>query len=521
MKRARKFFYRLPLFLFFGLTFLLAACIASVGLPDESMSSPSNSLRRLTVAQTFWPDAGYAIETDDAFALSAWGVVEPLIRVNFAGELEPWLAESWNQLDTYRWSIVLRKDVAFHNGERLTAEAVVTALNYLLKTETPPRGFSPENIRNVEAVDERTIVITTVEPDVLLPNRLTAPAFGILAPAAYASNPPNVFGTGTGPFVLLEEVPMQRVTLRKNEQYWGGEVKLDEVTVLSVPDAEARATMLRTGEVDIAHHLPIPQLPLLEVERDLTILRKTEPRATTLYLNNRQGPLSKVGVRRSVLHAIDKQAIVDAVLEGAGEPAVGPFAPSEVWSNTDLPLDTFDLERSKSLLAEAGYAEGQLQLNIWTYPSRANLPPTAVAIQQMLADVGIVADVRIAPYNVLEPLAFAGDFDIFIVSRNHLLDNYDPEGFLRADYSCEGSYNLGGYCNPQVDALLAQARTLSELSARYALYRQIQQILVVDDVASIWTDYPAQILGYRKGVLNYQPHLLEHYLLTPELDLAR
>lgn len=507
-----------PLFLF---SLLLTACVPMAGLPTEPATTTMDGPKQITIVETFWPDTGYAIETDDAFVLTSWGVVEPLIRINFAGEIEPWLAESWTQVEANQWSFTLREGVTFQNGDALTADAVVTAFTYVLGAETPPRGFSPENIDTIEAADERTVVITTVEQDVLLPNRLTAPSFSILAPSAYETTPPNAFGTGTGPFVLEEEVPMQSATLRKNEQYWGGPVNIDAVTMLAAPDAETSATMLRTGEVDIAQQLPIPQLPLLEADREISILRIPQPRATTLYLNNSQGPLADVRVRRAMLHAIDKQAIVDAVLEGVGEPAAGPFAPNEAWVNTDLTPDTFDPELSKALLAEAGYAEGQLQLNLWTYPTRANLPPTAVAVQQMLTNVGIVAEVRIAPYNVLEPSVLAGDFDIFIVSRNHLLDNYDPEGFLQADYGCDGSYNLNAYCNPELDALLVEARGLADPAARYEIYRQIQQIIVADDVVSIWTDYTVQIHGHRTDVVNYQPHPLGHYLLTPELDLTR
>jgi peptide/nickel transport system substrate-binding protein len=504
----------LPLLL---LSLVLAACAPIAQAPA---AAPATGAKQLIISETFWPDAGYAIETDDAFALSAWGATETLLKVDFDGQIKPLLAESWERVDDLRWSFKLREGVTFHNGEALTAEAVVTALNYLLAAETPPRGLSPENVASIEASDERTVVITTVEPDALTPNRLTGPSFAILAPAAYASTPPAVFGTGTGPFVLAEEVPEQSVTLRKNEAYWGEAPKLDEVVVLAAPDGEVRATMLRTGEVHIAEHLPIPQLPLLEAEADINVVRTPQPRTTTLYLNNRQGPLADLLVRRAVLHAIDKRALVAAVLEGVGAPAAGPFAPNEVWVNPDLPVDTFDPEAAKALLAEAGIGEGALTLNIWTYPARSNLPPTAVAIQQMLTDVGIGAEVRIAPYNVLEPTVREGNYDIFIVSRGHLLDNYDPEGFLQADIGCDGSFNLSGYCNEAIDAKLAEARTLIDAEARYAIYREIQQT-IFDDVACIWLDYTEQLYGVRAGVLNYQPHPLEYYLVTPALDLAR
>ena len=161
----------------------------------------------------------------------------------------------------------------------------------------------------------------------------------------------------------------------------------------------------------------------------------------------------------------------------------------------------------------------ELQIQIATYPSRAALPPSAVAIQQMLSDVGIAADVRIAPYSALEPDVLAANFDIFIVSRGHLIDNYDPEGFLQADFSCEGSYNLSQYCNEEVDQLLDEARSTADSDARFDLYRQIQPIIVEQDVVNIFLNYTEQIYGYRDGVLNYQPHPLEYYTLTPALDI--
>ena len=503
------------------LSLWLNACAPIDTAPAAPVSAPASSgPKHLTITETFWPDTGYAIESDDAFSLSSWGTTETLLMVDFDGQIKPLLAESWERLDDLRWSFTLREGVTFHNGEALTAAAVVTAFNYLLKAETPPRGLSPDNVAAIEATDERTIVITTVAPDALVPNRLTGPSFGILAPAAYASTPPVVFGMGTGPFILAEEVPEQSVTLRKNASYWGTPAKLDEVTVLAAPDGEVRATMLRTGEVDIAEHLPIPQLPILEADSAIEIMRFAQPRTTTLYVNNKKGPMADVLVRRAVLHAIDKRALVDAVLEGVGAPAAGPFASNEVWVNPELSPDTFDPEKSKSLLAEAGIAEGELTLNIWTYPTRSNLPPTAVAIQQMLSDVGIGAEVRIAPYNTLEPVVREGDYDLFIVSRGHLLDNYDPEGFLQADVGCDGSFNLSGYCNEEIDAKLAEARTLIDADARYAIYRDIQQT-IFDDVACIWLDYTEQVFGVRKGVLNYRPHPLEYYTLTAEMDVAR
>lgn len=487
---------------------------------EESAEAAADGEKKLTTNVVFWPDSGMAIESDSGSVMTGWGMAESLVWVDFDGQLAPLLAESWEQRDDTTWAFTLRDGVTFHNGEAFNAESVVTAYTYLLNVDTPPRGFEPENIAAIEAESELVVLIKTVEADFLMPNRISGPNFAILAPAAYESSPPAVMGTGTGPFVLSEFVPEQSATLVRNDNYWNGTAKLDEVLLVATPDGDMRATMLRTGEFDIANLLPITQLPILQTDDSLTIYTEARPRTVTAYLNNDNGPMSDVLVRRAVLHAIDKQTIVAAVLEGVGAPAAGPFAPDEAWANGDLTPDTYNPDEARALLAEAGYAEGELSIRIWTYSSRPLQPPIAVAMQQMLGEVGIASDVRIAPYTPLEADVFAGDFDIFIVSRGHLRDTYDPEGYLAADYGCEGGYNLSAFCDDAVDELLAEARGLSDQEARYDIYRQVEQIIAEEQVVDIYLSHSAELFAHNERVIGYKPHLLNHYMLTTDLDIA-
>lgn len=475
--------------------------------------------KSVTISEVFWPRSGFDIATDDARSLSRWGVTETLAKVDFDGQMVPMLASSWEQVNPMEWIFSIREDVSFQNGESLNAEAVVIAFNHLLASDTPPRGLDPESIASVEAISEFEVSVKTTVEDALMASRLISPSFGILAPSAYESTPPNAFGTGTGPFVMTDVVPEQTATLVKNENYWNGNVQLDGATVLSIPDADTGATMLRAGEIDIASNLPIPLLPILEADSNLTVVSMAQPRTRTLYLNNASGPMADVNVRRAALQAIDKEAIVAAVLEGVGQAAVGPFANNEAWVNLDLPQSTYDPEAAKATLADAGYEEGEVSLRIFTYPGRPALPSTAIVLQDMLGQVGFNVEVRIASYGIVEADVLEGDFDIFIASRGHSIDTYDPEGFLTADFSCGGGYNLNLYCNENVDALLEQAKGTADSAERFEIYRQIQQIVVEDEVASIFLNYTEQSFAYRDGVLNYQPHLLENYTLTAELDV--
>jgi peptide/nickel transport system substrate-binding protein len=470
-----------------------------------------------------YPRRGWTVETDDAFSMTYIGVLETLVKVDFDGTMVPNLAESWEQVDETTWQFNLRQGVSFTNGEPFNADAVVNALEYIKNSPTPPRGITADTFTSIEAADEYTVIIRTATFDSLVPNRLTSPNTGILAPSAYiaASGPIDPFNTGTGPFILTEEVPDQSLTVVKNPDYWGGEVKLDSATVLLVPDQQIRAGMLQTGEIDINIHLPVEQLPVLERVPEISILRMQTPRTTTLDLNMSRPPFDNLQLRQAVAHALDKQAIIDATLEGVGAPAVGPISPSEIWINTDLEGYPFDPDKARALLAEAGYAEGELTVSLWTYPARTNLPLTALAIQDMLGDIGINVEIRLAQYDAMEPDLLSGNYDMFIISRNHVLDSYDVEGFLNSDYSCAGGYNRAQFCDETFDSILAEARGMTDVEARYDNYRELQKILVDDQCVSVFLNYTEILDGVRSNVLNFKLHPLERYVLTADLDVAQ
>ncbi|MEA3503555.1 MAG: ABC transporter substrate-binding protein, partial [Actinomycetota bacterium] len=400
------------------------------------------------------------------------------------------------------------------------AAAVVQALNFVLESATPPRGFKPELIASVEAVDDATVRITATAPDAILPQRLIGASTGILALSAYgADGTVNPMGTGTGPFVLVDEAEGQWIKLDANPSYWGGEVALDSVEVQFIPDGAVRAGMVRTGEADITRNVPIPSVPLIEASDDAVVDRADLPRTTTLYTNNASGPTADLKVRQAISHALDREILALAVLEGAAAPGIGPFPAWEAWTNPDLTAYPYDPDRAIELLAEAGVGEEGIELRLWTYNSRAELPDLAVAIQAMLKDVGITAEVRLAEYSALIDDVKAGEYDLFLLSRGHLVDVYDPSGFLGADYSCEGSFNLSGYCDTEFDAELATTSAMDAEADRYVVYEDLQERIQLDAV-SAFVVYLGQIDAHTNRVEGYQIHPLGHYVLTPTLTVS-
>jgi peptide/nickel transport system substrate-binding protein len=510
---------------------LVAACGTSTSTSSPTSTNPATgatatpvqsvapSAKRLTWAKWNTVDNAWALETDDAFILTTSGVGETLVRTGFDGKIEGALATDWQRTGDLTWEFTLRDGVKFQDGTPLDAQAVAAALNHLLTVEAPARSFNPKNIASVEAVGSNKVMVTSVVPNALLPLYLASPNTLILAPKAYTAGGIDPTQAGTGPFVITAQNLPEGMTLDRNPDYWGGEVALAGVDVRFVPDGSTRATLLQSGEAQIVDSVPIPSLPILASDPSVQVVRSQQARTNSLYLNNSRAPLDNVLVRQAIQSAVDVDAIANQVLEGAVAPASGPFAPTAAYAPAGATPIKVDVEKAKSLLSQAGYAEGALKLSLWTYPSRTELPDVAVAIQQMLAKAGIVTEVRVADYAALEGDVLAGNYDMFILSRGYLTDINDPAGFLTADYTCKGSYNLSHFCDPQVDKDLAAAVANDDTAARYSVYSAIASRLQADAV-DVFLYNPQELKGVSTKVQNLKIHPLEQYLLTPELSLA-
>lgn len=470
----------------------------------------------LSVSPSFGIDSGWAVDTEDGYVMTKLGVTEPLTRVGFDGETKPSLAEDWERVDEMTWRFELREGAKFHNGEPVDARAVTESLQGVLGLSTPPPGLEPDSLE-IQPAGERAVEITTAEPDPILPDRLSSPNTAILAPQAYeGEGPPEPFGTGTGPFELPQEPSGESVTLRAFEDYWGGEPQAKRVEARFIEDPQTRVQSLRAGDIDLAEEVPIPQLDDLREDQDVEVVQEEVSRTVSLYTNMRSGPLADERVREAVRLAVDNEALAGSVMEGSATPAAGIFSPAEPWSGQSDPAQ-HDPERARELLQEAGYEPGELTLSLSTYTGRSELPALAQAVQSQLSEAGIEAEVQVSEYSALEPRVLEGDYDLFILTRSYLNDGNDPSGFLGDDYSCEGSYNINGYCSEEFDALLEELDETADRDRRYELFRQAEQMLR-EDIAGIPMLYYQLRTAHDDEVSGYRTHPQEHYLLTPELD---
>jgi len=485
---------------------LLGGCGGTAATGDPV---PDGELR---VAAQFAPRSGYAMDTDDAFVVAQVGSSETLVRAGSDGTPQPGLATSWRQ-DGASWTFQLRPGVTFHDGTPLTPSAVVTALTWVAGVAAPPRAIKGIGLRATETGPD-AVTVTTAAPDPILPLRLSSVNTAILAPSAYTGGPPSVVGTGTGPMRLVAVQGNQEAVLERNDAYWGGRPQIAKATVRFITDPAARALALRAGDVEIAQGLP--ESALLEFTPGNGYADQTvaAPRTVSLMLNQK-GAFADVRVRQAVEKALDRTALAEQALAGSALPASELYGPAVAWGSQDPPAAP-DPQGARELLAQAG--SPQLTVRLQTYPNRPELPTLATAVQGMLREVGIDAQIQIGEYGPQEPELLAGDYDMFLLSRNYLTDVPDTGSTLVSDYSCAGSYNINQYCSPEYDALLAPLATTTDPAGRQAVFRAAAARLTADVVGVPLVH--SQENAVTKGVAGFVVDPLAKQLITPELTRA-
>jgi peptide/nickel transport system substrate-binding protein len=491
--------------------------LAAICATALSTSAIAQEGKTLTYADFQLVQTNWQMASDDSYLGSRAGCFETLVRLNWQLQLEPGLAMSWEQVSPTVWEFTLRDGVKFQDGAPLTAEAAAGALNHLLAAEMPARPFSPKLIKSVEAVGEKVVRITTHTPSVLLPAQLAAPNTTILSPAAYQGATIDPVGRCTGPFEIVEVKPKEYLKFKRNDNYWGGKPVLEGGMVVFIPDANTRMTQVRSGEADIARLIPPYGVKQLEGAQGIELIRLKTPRVTELLLNNKKEPLNDVRVRQAIQAAIDGKAIAASVYEGTVTAAASAFSPDDPWAPQDIePI--YDPARAKALLEEAGIRPGQLQLELLAYTSRTELKDVGAIIQAQLGEIGIKVNLRVAEYTAIEPQMISGTYDMALMSRGYLTDIADPFGFLTADYSCGGSYNMSHYCSKEVDAQIEKASSLKDPQARYEIYAQLAKKFF-DEAVTVYLVNETSFDARSERVKNYDMHPLVYYLMTKDLTV--
>lgn len=417
------------------------------------------------------------------------------------GTVIPSLAESWEAVDETTWEFKLRDDVKFHDGTDFNADAVKMTIERIIDPEfASPRAVVLNMITEVIVVDDYTVQFKTENPFAPLPAHLAHNAGSIIAPSAMEEE--NNGGkkvdenpVGTGPFVYGTWNRGAEIVLNKNENYWNGAPALDSIKFVVNAEQATRVAQLETGE---AHVIQVGASDVARVEGmesagiELTRVRGT--RMDYLGFNMEKEPFNIKEVRQAISMAINKNDIVDGILDGQGVPAVGPLAPTVVGNYQDLkPLD-YDVEAAKQLLADAGFEDG-FQTTLYVNEGSKERADIAILAQDQLKQIGIDVQIETIEWGAFLDATANGEHELFILGWTTVTADADYGLYALFHSSAFGAPgNRSFYANDRVDELLDLARSETEQGKRDEAYKEISEILV-DEAPMVYLQHPDFVYG--------------------------
>ena len=422
-----------------------------------------------------------------------FNVFEGLMKPTSTGDLIPAIAENYTvSEDRMTYTFTLREGVKFHNGDTVTAEDVAYSINRCAAaTETgvvQVEAFSI--IQSIEAVDERTVVITIAEPSNEFISYLTT----AILPADYTEQ--DTAPVGTGPFKFVSRTAQDSIVMEKNEEYWGTPAQLNKVTFKIIENADSILMSLQSGAVDLCAHLTNTQISQLGEE--FYVAEGTMNLVQALYLNNAEKPFDDVRVRQALSYAVDKQGIIDLAFDGYGSPIGSSMYPAfgKYFDDSLTNYYTQNVEKAKSLLAEAGYPNG-FTMTI-TVPS--NYQPhidTVQVVAEQLKAIGVTAEIQLVEWGTWLSDVYSGrQFQSTLVGVDAA--NMTARALLER-FTSDYSKNFINYNNAEYDALFQQVLTTYDDAEQTALYKQMTANLT-ENAANVYIQDLADLVAVRKGI---------------------
>ena len=397
---------------------------------------------------------------------------EGLVRIDRNGKVQPLLAKSWEiSPDGLTYTFHLHDGVKFHDGTSFDSADVKFAFDRARapnSTNAQKQIFAP--VEAIETPDPRTAVIRLKQPS---GNFLYYLGWGdavIVAPESAGTNASNP--VGTGPFQFKAWNRGDRVELVRNPGYWQKDkIKLDSVTFRFINDPQAQVAALKAGDVDAFPNIGAPELfaDLKKDSRFTAVAGNTEGEIVA-GMNNARKPFDDVRVRRALMHAVDRKALVEGAYSGFGQPIGSHFSPNHPAFIDTTGIVPYDPAKAKALLKEAGYGNG-LSFTIKA-PQMAYASRSAELLAAMFSEVGV--DLKIVPTEFpakwIEEVFKNKDYDLTIVAHAEPLD---------IDIYARDNYYFNSK-NEKFKALIADIAVTTDEKARYAKYAEAQKMLAED-----------------------------------------
>lgn len=431
-------------------------------------------------------------------------ISQALVQFKVDMELEPCLATEWTVSDdTMTLWFKLREGVHWHDGVPFTAEDVKYTYEWVLNPDNGALNMGLyADIDEIEVVNDYEVIFRLSQPNAFLLNNIARMP---ITPKHdgdredFRQRP-----IGTGPYKFVSWTRDDRMVLVENEEYWGGRPNIPNLIFRAIPENATRLLAFEAGEIDIYQGGVVAQeIDRLEADPNYVVQRTPGTGYNYLGFNTRVGGLSDVRVRQAVSYLINREGIVANVLNGIGQPGIGPVSMSLPWFNENLHRYEYSVEKAQELLAEAGYQPGDISLRLYTNenPDRIRI---AEILQYECQRAGINVEVFIEEWGAyLARVQETDDFDIFILGWSGQLD---PDRAMYRQFHTNGSNNYGKYSNERVDYLLERGRMVPQESQESLdVYREAQEI-VVREVPYGFINYTEEVGLHHPYIGNWQAH---------------
>lgn len=416
-------------------------------------------------------------------------IFDPLVKLDDTGQPAPGLATSWSLVSPDVMEFKLREGVVFQDGTPFDADAVAFNIDRAQHDKASTIAGDLANITKVTVVDDHTVRFTMDPPNpAALPIILSGRAGLMASPAAVrAAGSSKAFSAapvGAGPYKIEGQwFARERVSVRAWDGYWNAKQrKLGGIDFIET-STDASLSALQAGDLDV-QYLDDDKIAAACADDRLRVMSSSTNELRLLIINQSMSPFQNLKVRQAIWCAIDRKALADALTNGQAEVATGWFPKNSIAYAPDLADEySYDPDRAKKLLAEAGYADG-LSFSAEIGGTFTSYVRMGELIQSQLKQVGIDMDLKlIDPGQMLSRLYGTGDSDPEISSSPLAAPPVrQPSTRFKNRFFSDGIYNPSGVEVSGIRDLVAQADAATDPKQRAELFQQAQK-LVVDQVA--------------------------------------
>lgn len=451
-------------------------------------------------------------------------VVDPLVWSTGPGQYAPGLATSWTiSPDATTYTFRLREDVKFHDGSPFNAEAVKVTFDRIVdpatRAQTAFSFIGPYD--RTDVVDNFTVRVRFKSPHASFLNGASSPYLGIISPAAlrkYGRDFGREVFVGTGPFLLQSYRTDAEVRLIRNPNYnWAARIfkhegvpYLQNIVFRIIPEESTRLATLETGETLFIEDVPVADYERLKRSRDKVLLEIAQAGSGhSLMMNQQRAPMNELGVRRAVMHGIDKEGLVKTVWNGVFKAACSPLTPNMLGFDAETCKKApYNADQARRLLEEAGWRPGpdgirvkdgqRLNLDHFLQTTPQKSQEMAAFIQANLKQVGINVNLNV--------LARAGYLDAVRQGRHHFQfwwdTGTDPGQMLRILFhssNAGGGTNRNNYRNTEMDQLITQIGAIAEPARRREVIVKAQQ-KAIDEAIMVYLADPPSLYAHDRSV---------------------